>query len=217
MRLQYSLALMLLASLTASASPQTILTLDAARQAVRQKQEGRDVQSVGSINLGGLNFYRELDLGNRLRVLAISANITGGLLAFRPDGSSISALKTDEITWILLADLDADGAAEVITEEVDGRGTGTLSKAFCIYAVSTSGIKRLWRGESYSYSQVWEPRTATRRREERESFLRIDGTVMTYAKRSAPAKALTEIRLEMRDGVVREVPKSARGEARPRE
>jgi hypothetical protein len=133
----------------ASAQPSTArdgeLTLDQARGLLEQ----RTAQSVGSIALNGYNFHRELGIGRQLHVIAISRNLGGGLLLFNEDGRNIAKQETGEVTQLQLFDINEDGVAEIVTEEVDGRGTGVLEKSFRVYEASSSGFRKLWEGESY--------------------------------------------------------------------
>jgi len=47
-----------------------------------------------------------MEIGSGIRVIAISTNDSGGLAAFRNDGSLIQTLKTDKITWLQMFDLN---------------------------------------------------------------------------------------------------------------
>jgi hypothetical protein len=210
MRIFTPLISSLLAGALQAGDLQAPLTIEGARRAIQMKIEGETVDSVGPVSLSGFNFYREVDLGNLVRLIVVSANIHGGLLAFRRDGSALGTMATDEITWIMLADLDGDGMAEVFTEEIDGRGTGLLSKCFCLYGVDASGIRRLWKGESYYRSQPWNPGQATARSEERDGFLRVDDNMVTYLSRETSGRMLRQLVLEMKGGRIREITKQGR-------
>ena len=78
--------------------------------------------------------------------------------SFAEDGSSITTLETGEILWLQLFDLNEDGIAELITEEVEGRGTGILTKIFRLYVVSPVSLKKAWEAESFMRSAPWKPR-----------------------------------------------------------
>lgn len=120
--------------------------LDRARDVLAHRTPGA---AIGSIQLVGYNFDREMDIGGGLRVIAISCNLTGGIAVFRTDGTAVATLPTKEITSVQLIDLDEDGVSEVVTEEIDGRGTGVLEKTFRVYRIDGSGVREVWSGESY--------------------------------------------------------------------
>lgn len=86
--------------------------------------------------------------------MAVSYNLRGDLFLFDAAGSLLVRAKTGELTWLQLFDFDVDGTAELITEEVDGRGTGVLIKGFHIYRLSRAGVEPLWQGASYSRKEV---------------------------------------------------------------
>lgn len=174
-------------------------TLEVTRRALSQKMAGAAVSAVGSIQLGGFDYYRELDLGNQVRVIAVSGNVESGILAFRPDGSSLAVQRTGEIVWLMLFDFDGDGTAELVTEEVTGRGTGLLEKAFVVYAIGDSGVKRLWTGESYHRAVPWSTGDKPPTKEERQAFLRLDRERLAYFT-PRPGGGLKETILEMRGG-----------------
>lgn len=122
------------------------LTLERARQLL----ETRTAPAVGSIALNGYSFHREIGIGKGVRVIVISRNLGGGLLVFDANGANVSTKQTNEITWIQLFDLDEDGVAEIVTEEIESRGTGVLEKRFHVYRFATGRIESVWVGESYS-------------------------------------------------------------------
>jgi hypothetical protein len=158
-------ALGALASATAFAGESGLLTLEQARRSLAQRVKG-EAASIGLMNLEAFNFSWDLGIGRGLTVLAISCDLKGGLVAFRDDGSLIASEPAGEITSVQLFDLNEDGIAEVVTEEVAGRGTGVLMKNFCLYSVTTETIKKLWSGESYFRSVPLK--------EERVGFVRFD-------------------------------------------
>jgi hypothetical protein len=96
--------------------------------------------------------------------------MAGGLAAFRSDGSALATRPTREITWVQLFDIDEDGISEVVTEEVDGRGTGVLQKTFRVYRVNAEEIREMWSGESLTRHAPDE-----RHIEQSVGFLRFDG------------------------------------------
>jgi hypothetical protein len=179
-----------------TASADAPLTLERARQLL----ERRTASAVGPVTLNGYNFHREVEIGNGLRVIVISRNLGGGLLVFDANGANVSAKQTKEITWVQLFDLDEDGVAEVVTEEIEGRGTGVLEKRFHIYRFAANGIESVWTGESYS-RHAPTPEAI----EETTSFIRFD---MSGAGRSARLTHLVfdvagrrrEATFEWRDG-----------------
>jgi hypothetical protein len=176
--------------------------LEMARQAL---QTGKP---IGRISLEALNFGRELDIGSGLRVLAISRSLGGGLAAFGQDGSNIGMIETGEFLWIQLFDLNEDGTAEVVTEEVDGRGTGVLTKVFRLYVVSTGSIKKAWEAESFVRTAPWRPDARTVTLTEKRAFLRFDASGagqparMTYAVADPAQRRLLERVFEMKGDAV---------------
>jgi hypothetical protein len=104
-----------------------------------------------------------------LHVIVISSNLAGGLAVFRSDGSAVVTQPTREITWVQLFDLDEDGVSEVVTEEIDGRGTGVLEKTFRVYRVTANQVVEIWSGQSFRRHAPDESRI-----EETSAFLRFD-------------------------------------------
>ena len=147
------------------ASGEASLSVERARQLL----ENRSAPAVGPIALNGYNFHREVEIGGGVRVIAISRNLAGGLLVFAANGANIATKDTKEITWLQLFDFDEDGVAEIVTEEIHGRGTGVLEKSFHLYRVAGSQIVSLWQGESYTRHA---PTPDLIR--EREGFIRFD-------------------------------------------
>lgn len=142
--------------------------LDRARDVLALRAPGA---AIGNIQLAGYNFHREMDLGGGLRMIAISCNLGGGLAVFRSDGSAVTTQPTKEITTVQLIDLDEDGVSEVLTEEIDGRGTGVLDKTFRVYRIVGNGVREVWSGESYIRRAPDEHHI-----EETIGFVRFDGS-----------------------------------------
>lgn len=128
---------------------QSAITLDSLQHALEAKRAGRPVPDLYRAMLAGYSFHWQIGLGGQHRLVAISRNLGGTLLTFRPDGSILARRETAEVTWLQLFDFDEDGQAEVILEEIDGRGTGILIKNFHIYRVADHAITNLWQGLSY--------------------------------------------------------------------
>jgi hypothetical protein len=162
------------------------ITLDAARTALNSPGPGK---KIGDIDLTGFGFARELEIGAGIRVIAISTNDGGGLAAFRPDGSSIETLRTGKITWLQLFDLNEDNVSEIVTEEVNGRGTGVLQKSFNVYAVSAHRIKSVWHAESYSLDANSKEVNSHGSVKERIGYLRFDPS--GFGRRARMAYLLT--------------------------
>jgi hypothetical protein len=125
------------------------ITLDSLQRVLDAKRSGRPVPAYYRTMLAGYNFHWQIELGKHSRLVVISRNLGGSLLAFRSDGSLLARTEAGEITWLQLFDFDEDGQAEVILEEIDGRGTGILLKSFHIYRVADGAIRQLWDGLSY--------------------------------------------------------------------
>jgi hypothetical protein len=146
-------------------------TIDQAREILSR---GSSTEAVGTINLQGLNYYRELEIGHDFRVIAVSKNLAGGLILFSQDGLMTNSLATDEITSIQVFDLNDDGVSEIVTEEVEARGTGILIKNFKLYAVDSSGIRQLWQRRSYTRQSPLNSRRSTQEVHETQYFIRFD-------------------------------------------
>lgn len=174
--------------------------LNAARQILSGNKLPR---RLGAISLVGFDFWRDLDVGSGIHVLVISCNRSGGLAAYRPDGSEIAALATGEITWIGLFDLNEDGISEVITEEVDAEGTGLLMKSYSLYTVSLKRINRVWKGDSYVYESGSVISGRGRNAIEKVGFLRFDPSgagekaKMTYVLTTGTEKTFQKTVFEM--------------------
>ena len=156
----------------------TMKTPALARPKVTALERARDVLArrrsdgvIGNIPLAGFNFDREMEIGDGLHVIVISCNLEGGLAVFRRDGTALATQRTKEITAVQLVDLDEDGVSEVVTEEIDGRGTGVLEKTFRVYRIDGSGVQELWSGESYVRHAPDEQHV-----EETVGFIRFDAS-----------------------------------------
>jgi hypothetical protein len=138
---------------------------------------------LGKINLQGLSHFRELDLGAGFRVIVLSKERSGGLALFSPAGLLEDSIASNKITWIQLFDLNGDGVSELVTEEIEGSGTGVLFKNFKVYMVGAAGIKKLWERRSYSRESTWTSGGAAQKIQEARYFLRFDGSAAGFPGR----------------------------------
>lgn len=184
MRANFALLLLLftnsLAVIGQDSQRPPILTIDQARQALRERSSD---EMLGTVSLQGLDWSREVDLGQGIRVIALSKNLGGGLVLFSPNGRVESSVTTNEITSLQCFDLNDDGVSELVTEEVEGRGTGILVKDFKIYSQSVHGLEKVWERRSYSREAPWDPNSSTQKIRETLYFLRFDS-----AGAGAPAR-----------------------------
>jgi len=123
------------------------LTLPKARSILAARVEG---SKLGTIPLDGYSFHRVIEIGGGITVLVVSCNLGGGIATFKADGANIVTRPTHEIVSTQIVDLDEDGVDELVTDEIDGRGTGVLERTFRIYRSTPSGVDQIWQGESYS-------------------------------------------------------------------
>lgn len=105
--------------------------------------------SLFGVSLAGYNFHREILVGSRIRVIAVSKNLGGALLVFDAEGKLRDTCKTDEILAIQLVDLDHDGIDEIVTEEVWNRATGPFNTGFVVYRVVPAPCRSVWHGEAF--------------------------------------------------------------------
>jgi len=103
-----------------------------------------------AFELTGYNFHWEVAPGKEQRVIAVSRMLGSTFMVFRADGSLLSTLEAQELTWLVLCDLDEDGTAEILTEQIEGRGTGVLFKRYHLYGLSTEGLREIWSEVSFS-------------------------------------------------------------------
>jgi hypothetical protein len=103
------------------------------------------------IDLSGYSHHWSFEPGGGLTVVAISCNLNGYLLAFSRDGLLASSAPTGEVVSAQVCDLDEDGNAEIVLDEVKARGTGMLTREFHLYQVAGSSVKDLWHGTSFSH------------------------------------------------------------------
>jgi hypothetical protein len=175
------LVLMVLSSTRAQdAARAPTLTIDQARQMIGHTSA---TGTLGTIDIHGLNYSRELDLGHGVRVIVLSKNLSGGIAAFSPNGLLENSITTNEITWAQLFDLNDDGVSELVTEEIEGRGTGILVKNFSLYVIGPGGIKQAWKRVSYRREAAWKPEGATEKPTETQYFLRFDQAGAGYPSR----------------------------------
>lgn len=173
---------------------------------------------LGTISLQGLSYFRDLDLGGGFRVIVVSKDRSGGVALFSPSGLLQDSIGTDEITWIQLFDLNGDGVSELVTEEVEGRGTGVLDKNYKLYRVNSTGIKKLWERRSYSRESLWTSGPAIQNIKEVKCFLRFDGPGagfpgrMTYLEPSDKAGNYRKSIFVMNGSLIKQV---SAGQAQP--
>jgi len=126
-----------------------IVTLDEARKIIAARENGEDVEAVGPIRLGGLNFTREIEIGKSTRALIISCHLGGGIMVFDSAGKLIAFRRTGNIKSVQILDIDEKDQDEIITDEIDGTGTGIGRDGYHIYRLSNNKLEQLWHGESY--------------------------------------------------------------------
>lgn len=158
------------------------------------------------IKLDGYYFHWEVDVGAGKRVILVSRMGGGTLLAFAADGSLLGRKETDEPTWMGLFDFDdLDGIAEIMTEEVKGRGTAFVLKRFHVYGVGDQGPRDLWQADSLERS---EDKTV-------RGFIRCEpsGSGVPYARltyfretRQGGKTSLERFSFAFRNGTFKEVP-----------
>ena len=160
----------------AGGEPADRTALEDLRRALEAKAAGRE-PAPGSppIELSGYSFHWQLEPGADLRVVAVSYNLRGAIFVFDAAGSLRARAEIGELSWLQLFDFDEDGTAELIAEEVDGRGTGVLVKSFRVYRLSTSAVEPLWQGVSFSRKALGQdPRTGDSRFELIRGYLRCE-------------------------------------------
>jgi hypothetical protein len=185
------------------------LNLEAARRLVSGSSEAR---SLGKIDLSGLEFAREVDLGQGLRVIVVSGSRSGGVAAFRGDGSMLTTIPTGQLTWIQLFDPDEDGVSEIIVEEIEGKGTGVLLKSFVLYVAGGETFREAWRQPSYRRESPWNPTATAPSPVEIRNFLRFDRSGagrrprMTYLLGPQDGCAFRERVFELSNRTVHQLP-----------
>jgi len=126
-----------------------VITLDGARKIIAARESGEDVKAVGPIRLGGFNFTREIEISKNAKALIISCHLGGGIIVFDSTGQLVAFRRTGDIKSAQMFDIDQDGQDEIITDEVDGIGTGIGRDGYHIYRYSNNKLEQLWHGESY--------------------------------------------------------------------
>ena len=166
---------------------------------------------MGSIEFRGFDYSRELELGMGIRAIVVSNTRTGGVAAFREDGSLLGTLAGQKVTSIQIFDLDGDGVSELMTEEIKDSGTGVLVKEFVLYHLSGDGVAAVWRMESLEMTAPWSAAAEKIVVSERRSFVRFDaagfgeGARLTYVTVQPGGKRLAERGFEMKGGRVTEL------------
>ena len=130
--------------------------IDRARETLRQKLAGRlpAGATIAGVPLDGYNFATELQSGDGLRLLLISCNKSGGILGYRADGSLAFQKPTHEIIAVSEMDLDSDGRAELVLDQLDGVGTGLQRRDFHVYRITGDAASEVWSGISW---EIWWP------------------------------------------------------------
>jgi hypothetical protein len=127
--------------------------------------------------------------------------------SFASDEAAVATHRTREITWVQLVDLDEDGVSELLTEEIDGRGTGVLEKTFRLYRATDRNVTTVWSGQSMRRHAPDENHI-----EETIAFLRFDPSSagknarLTHLVIEASRRP-SETVFEWRDGRLHRVPK----------
>jgi len=130
--------------------------VEAVRSALNAKRTGQGDVPSDIVDLSGYNFHWEIDLGTGLHAIVVSCNLRGIILIFNNSSSIVSKKHTGEIVSASLFDFDGDGIGELITEQIEGRGTGVLVKKYYIYRVSAGEFRELWQGLAYSHMMLKE-------------------------------------------------------------
>jgi hypothetical protein len=193
-------ALVSSAFLSASGGRSDQITLEETRKILAQP---RGTETIANVSLARFQFSREIEIGGGRRVVAISCARSGGLVAFGRDGKSVASVQTGEIISIEVFDLAEDGTSEIITDEIEGAGTGVMLRSFVVYRVTASEIRKIWTGESLFRSTPWNSsgndHTILKR-----CYLRFDPSgagqkaKMTYACTKSDGRQLTERTYEWR-------------------
>ena len=69
---------------------------------------------------------------------------------FDESNEFVSTVEIRDIEWVHVLDMDKDGVAELITQELGAYGTGVIGKDFCIYRVDGKKIVRIWSRRAVS-------------------------------------------------------------------
>jgi hypothetical protein len=98
--------------------------------------------------LAGYSAHLVFRLGTGESVVLITGNLHGTLL--RADGKEriIQSVESAEIVSWSFCDLDENGIAELITDEIDGRGTGELIRNYHLYLLSPAISRTEWDAPS---------------------------------------------------------------------
>lgn len=186
--------------------PIEAVTLEQARRVLA---EPSGTNTLAAIPLAEFESFREIDIGDNRRLMAISCSHSGGLIAFGADSKAIASIQTGEITSFQVFDFAEDGNSVVVTDEVESTGTGLLVKSFSMYRTTSGGIRKIWTGESFFRSAPWTPSGNTQISETR-CYLRFDpasaaiqGT-MTHACTTNDGRHLTVKAYEWREGSVKQ-------------
>lgn len=141
-------------------SPQTAFTL--VQAAIHWRSEGFEepAEALG-LDLSGFNWAQVIDLGERtapcgerraphLTAILVSRNHDGDLLTFGPEGDFLSHEEIPEPVTYQPYDLDGDGLAELLVDEVDDWGTGIYIRFYNLYQFSDDGsAEEVWTDRSF--------------------------------------------------------------------
>jgi len=144
-------ALLLAISTDVVPAKQDVPTLERFRAAVARFHRDGHADPGFPIDLSGYTFHWEVDLGNGDHYVLISQNYQGQILAFSKDGLLKDSLVTTEIRGLQICDINSDLRFEIITTQVDSRGTGLLEENFHVYDVGNPFLRELWSGVAYSF------------------------------------------------------------------
>jgi len=168
------------------------------------------------VDLAGFNFLWQASPGDGSRVAAIS-KVHGGYLAlFGEGGDLLELFETDEIYYsVLLCDLDQDGVAEVVTDEVKGFGTSYLDRDFHVYKRASDSLVELGSRTSYRSRMVYRENEEPRR-ELIRGYVRCDpgdgmqprglAYIVEQSNEGESPSAIRRSQLQVEDGRLVELP-----------
>jgi hypothetical protein len=123
---------------------------------LRRALKAGDNIKIGSTQVDSVRFASEVRISGDRTAVALGGRYTGALALFKPDGTLAAVIETKTIVSSQFAQLDDDGTLGIVTDEVDGIGTGIIVRRFKLYS-TTNGhpFNVLWRAPSYVHKAPW--------------------------------------------------------------
>ena len=118
-------------------------------------KSGGDVD-IGSVHVGAAKLVMQVSVSHDRVLMAVKGSSGGALALFKSDGELADAVKVGSVISYQVLDLDEDDVSGIVTDEVEGAGTGILLRQFRLYSLAaTDHVTEIWHAPSFSRKAPW--------------------------------------------------------------